>query len=183
MLREPIVLSSQVVVKGWVNCRVDRLQLVPSGVKMDYHVVESGDGCGVLAFLDHETVLVARQYRLPVQETILELIQGGIHDGETALEAIQRELLEETGYQAKTWEYVGTVFHWPTAVTSRVHLFYASGLTWVQNPEDDPREEMELVTMRFDDLLYQVRMDKHHDAALRDVVHEYALRMVYGIAV
>ena len=50
-----------------------------------------------------------RQYRLAVRHLLWELPAGSIDTGETALQTARRELVEETGYQAKSFRKLGSV--------------------------------------------------------------------------
>ncbi len=57
----------------------------------------------IVAVTDADELLLVEQYRLPVQQPVIELpagLVGDIGEEETLLEAAQRELEEETGYRA-----------------------------------------------------------------------------------
>ena len=49
-------------------------------------------------------VMLVRQYRLPADQYLWELPAGKIDEGENALQAAKRELIEETGLRAKKWK-------------------------------------------------------------------------------
>ena len=63
---------------------------------------------GVMALTADGSIVLVEQFRTPVGCSVIELPAGLIGDQapETALEAAQRELLEETGYQAGRFEHV-----------------------------------------------------------------------------
>src|SRR6476469_1485460 len=63
---------------------------------------------GIVAITDEGAVVLVEQFRVPVEETVVELpagltgdIAGSEH--ESLLESAQRELREETGYEAECW--------------------------------------------------------------------------------
>ena len=59
-----------------------------------------------------------RAYRIPRRH-------GTVDDGEEPLAAIQRELLEETGYVRDEWHLLGTAPVYPALQTNRLHSFLA----------------------------------------------------------
>ena len=65
---------------------------------------------------------------------------GRIDEGETAREAAERELIEETGYRAKRFEMFLEFFPTPGFLEEQMFLFLAEGLTAGEaNPEDDEK--------------------------------------------
>lgn len=54
-------------------------------------------------------VVLERQYRYPVQRTMIEFPAGKLDVAEPPLHCAQRELLEETGYSARQWARAGVV--------------------------------------------------------------------------
>jgi ADP-ribose pyrophosphatase YjhB (NUDIX family) len=61
----------------------------------------------VVPLLDHDHVLLERQFRYPLGRAIVEFPAGKIDAGESPFECGKRELLEETGYTAGRWSYLG----------------------------------------------------------------------------
>ena len=175
MIERPKVRSSKVVYDGWLNLRVDELEV--SGLRKPYFyevVTLGGDGVAVLPFLDDENVLLCKQYRHPVGETILELIQGGIKKDEHFFDAIQRELREETGLVGEI-EYKNTMYPMPGTLDMRMHIFTAINIEKISEPESNPLEEALLITMPFKDILQEVIEGKHKDSVLVWAIMHHAL--------
>jgi ADP-ribose pyrophosphatase len=65
-------------------------------------------GIVIVAVTDDGELLLTEQFRIPVQKNTIELPAGLSGDdhyhGEQYVEAARRELQEETGYKAETWE-------------------------------------------------------------------------------
>lgn len=93
-------------------------------------------------------VLLERQYRYAAKEFMLELPAGRIDPSENALAAGKRELLEETGYTARTWKKALYFYPSPGFLEETMTLFLARGLKAGEaQPEDDERIEHELVPL------------------------------------
>jgi ADP-ribose pyrophosphatase len=98
-----------------------------------------------------QEVLMLRQYRHSLRDSILELPAGTREWGEDLLVCAQRELREETGFSAK--EFISLGHCWPApGITNEVmNLYLAKGLQY--DPlQKDLDEEIEVITYNFDDL-------------------------------
>ena len=74
-------------------------QHLPDGTTAEKGVIDH-PGSVLIVPLDGEQVLMLRQYRLSLDEWILELPAGTRESEEPWLECARRELREETGFQA-----------------------------------------------------------------------------------
>jgi ADP-ribose pyrophosphatase len=94
---------------------------------------QSANCVGVLAITPADEIILVEQFRIPIQQRVIEIPAGIVGDepeflGESLAETAGRELLEETGYRAGTIEKLIST---PTSagLTSEfIHLFKASGL-------------------------------------------------------
>jgi ADP-ribose pyrophosphatase len=85
-------------------------------------------------------VLLERQYRHAAQSMMWELPAGRIDDGETALTAAKRELLEETGYSARRWKRILHFYVSPGFLDETMTIYLAQGLkAGKAQPEADER--------------------------------------------
>ncbi|WP_225047359.1 NUDIX domain-containing protein [Lacticaseibacillus kribbianus] len=91
-------------------------------------VVHTNGAAGVLARRADGRVLFVRQWHTPLGQETLELPAGRIEPGESALHAAQRELNEEGGLAADTWQPLGRTYQAAGFSDASITLFAASGL-------------------------------------------------------
>ncbi|MEA2272794.1 MAG: hypothetical protein QOI98_1502 [Solirubrobacteraceae bacterium] len=103
---------------------------------------------------DDEHVWLVRQPREAVGEPDLLELPAGLLDveGESALQTIQRELVEEIGKAADHWEPLVTYYSSAGFTDEQVHVFLATGLRDVDPPDDAPDERIEIVPWPLADL-------------------------------
>ncbi len=131
-----------------INC--DTVSLPDGGLAKREYVVHPG-AVMVIPVLDDGRLLMERQYRYPLQQVFVEFPAGKLDPGEDVLACGKRELLEETGYSASEWEYLG-VFHPLISYSSEViHFYLARGLT-AGKPNRDDEEFLEIVPMGLEEL-------------------------------
>lgn len=81
-------------------------------------------------------IVLERQYRYPVGQVMVELPAGKLDAGEDPLVCGRRELLEETGYQAREWARAGQMHLAIAYSTEVIHVYFARGLTLGQQQLD-----------------------------------------------
>ena len=108
-------------------------------------------GSVLIVPLDGEQVLMLRQYRLSLDEWILELPAGTREKEESWLACAQRELREETGYQARRWTELGRVWPAPGLTNELMAIYIAQDLSAAPLPSDAD-EEIEVRLMALDEL-------------------------------
>ncbi|NBQ92451.1 MAG: NUDIX hydrolase [Micrococcales bacterium] len=156
------VISSEIVFKGKI-WDVIKKTFNFHGKTLAREFIEHPGAVAVLAVDDQDQVLVIRQFRMPVNEYLLE-IPAGLLDikGESSLAAAKRELAEETDHQAANWELL-QVFHTsPGSSSETIHIFLATGITQLAEKflRQDEEAQMQLTKVPFSDLLAAVRDSK-----------------------
>ena len=147
------VLSSRVSYRGPVfSVTTDEVE-EPGGVRARRDVIRHSGSIVVLAVEEpakaasgaEPRILLERQYRHAAQSMMWELPAGRIDNGETALTAAKRELLEETGYSAHQWKRILHFYVSPGFLDETMTIYLARGLrAGVAQPEADER-----ITFRF----------------------------------
>ncbi len=123
-------LNTQEIYKGKVfKITRDNVELL-GGIKTIREVVHHNGGV-VIAAEKNGKLLMVRQFRYPTKEVLYELPAGKLDkDGENIIDAAKRELEEETGHIAQTWESLGYIWTSPGFCSEKLYLFKASNLTF-----------------------------------------------------
>ncbi len=157
-LRETVV-ASRIVHRGhYLDVRVDDIE-TPGGGRSQRDIVAHPGAVAIVALDADASVLMVRQFRLAAGRTLLEIPAGTLDrvpDGEGAVEdpdlAAPRELEEETGYRAATWQHLGAFWTAPGFATELMHLYLARDLLPAHEnrlgPDEDERLELERVPWR-----------------------------------
>lgn len=112
----------------------------PNGVEATREFVVHNGSVVVLPVFDDGRILLICQYRHPVGGYLWELVAGRMEPGEHPLPGAKRELLEETGYSARSWQQILDVFPTPGFVSERMVVYVARDLrAGTAHPEEDER--------------------------------------------
>lgn len=102
---------------------------LPNGQVAELEIVHHPGGTAVLALDDRRRVCLLRQFRHAAGGWLWELPAGKLEPGEAPLATAQRELVEEAGMRAASWQPLGRVVSSPGVFTEVIHLFVAHDLT------------------------------------------------------
>lgn len=145
-----------------VNFRVDTVRL-DDGRETTRELVEHNGGVVIACQPSEDEVALIRQYRYSVDEDLLELPAGRIEPGEDPLHAAQRELTEETGYQAKIWRELVRMYTAPGFCNEMLYMYHASDVELVSKNLDYD-EETEVLVLKIEDAWQLVLDGKVRDA-------------------
>jgi len=111
---------------------------------VDAVVAEALDWVNVVALTPDQQLVMVRQFRFGADEVTLEIPGGMVDPGEAPVQAAQRELREETGYQASRWTSLGFTSPNPAFIRNRLHCFLAEGCERVGDQQQDAGEHIEV---------------------------------------
>lgn len=153
MERWEVVESHVEFLGGPFSLRKERAVLPSSGVAHEFILFESPDWVNVVPVTDRGEIILVRQHRLGTDRMELEIPGGLVDPGDgDNLEAAKRELLEETGYWARSWSFLGSVHPNPALQGNRCHTFLAEGCRKEREPRLDRTESLEVTEAKLTDL-------------------------------
>lgn len=145
------VLKSRVAYRAPVFYVTSETVQEPSGVTARRDIIRH-PGSVVVLGVDtsgaEPRVLLEKQFRYAAEKVLWELPAGRIDEGESALAAGKRELIEETGYRAKKWSKALFFYVSPGFLNETMTIYLAEGLTEGEaTPEDDEVIETKLIPL------------------------------------
>jgi 8-oxo-dGTP pyrophosphatase MutT (NUDIX family) len=141
----------------WIAVRADDC-LTPDGVPVTpYYVLEYSDWVFVAAFDDEDRLLMVHLYRHGNSRVNLELPGGVVEPSDgSPVDAARRELMEETGCEAREVILLGSLTPNSATHTNRLHCCLALGVRQVREPDQDAAEDLESEWVSVDEVLKRV---------------------------
>lgn len=136
----------------YFTARKDKCETPEGKIIEEYFVVEMPTTVCAVALTEEGEVLMVRQYRHPLKETLLEIPGGFIDKNETPEQAAKRELKEETGYEFSSFTNLGKVAANPGVLDNFTYLFLAQGGKKTADQKLDDNEELVVETISVDHL-------------------------------
>lgn len=129
-------ISSEIKYTGHIiNVRCDEV-LLSDGKEHFREVVEHPGGVVIVPITNDNKVILLKQWRYPIGQELIELPAGKLNKGEDPFPAAKRELEEETGYVAESWEFLRTITTTPGFCDEKLHIYKATNLTYLQTNFD-----------------------------------------------
>ncbi|MEN9685591.1 MAG: hypothetical protein RLZZ28_1377 [Bacteroidota bacterium] len=160
-LKWKLLSSRKLFSETWMNIRIDTCEKPDGTVVTPYYVYEFPEWVAALAITADGKVILEKQYRHALGLTCWEIPGGCVDKTDADYEtAIKRELLEETGYQFSQLVYLGDTSSNPSTNTNLMHMFLATGGTYLQSQQLDEGEDIDIVLVEMDAFIQMLREDR-----------------------
>lgn len=160
-----------------ISLQVDTVEL-PNGESSTREIVRHPGAVAVLALLG-DRMLVVEQYRKPLERAQVEIPAGKLEPGEDPMEAAARELEEETGYAARSLQYLRTFSTSPGFADEVIHLYAAVDLEQ-GNVNLDDEEFLTCEAITLEEAEAYVREGRIYDAKTLLAVYMWRQYVVTG---
>ena len=111
-------------ISPWVAIIEREVEFAPGSAPELYHAVGQQDYIAIVARTPDGKIPIVRQYRPALEQFTWELPAGLVDAGEAVTDCCRRELLEETGFPARTVHPLGSYAPCTARLSNRVHSFF-----------------------------------------------------------
>lgn len=158
------LLKSEILYHGKVfDHQVDEIQYDSGNFGIREIAVHPG-GAVVIPITDDNKIILVKQFRYPLQKTLIELPAGKLDKNEDPLTCAVRELEEETGYKAKEFRKLGAIYTAPGYCTEILHIYKAVALTPGNHNREEGEHGMELLELSLDEIKKMILSGEINDA-------------------
>lgn len=121
-------MKNNPVFKGKLLKVFVRKQRLPNGYLATFETIKHPGAALIVPFLSADKIIILRQLRPVINSYIYELPAGTLGRAESALNCARREIIEETGYSAKKFTFLGKIYPVPGYSTEKIVIYKAEKL-------------------------------------------------------
>ncbi|HWP27147.1 MAG TPA: NUDIX hydrolase [Xanthobacteraceae bacterium] len=130
----------------WMDVIERQVEFAPGAPLETYHSIGQRDYLAILALTPDGRIPIVRQYRPALETFTWELPAGLVDENENPTESCRRELMEETGFPARTIHLLGTAAPCTGRMSNRIHSFFVETGPHVVTFQPEPGLTIKLVT-------------------------------------
>ena len=144
---------------------------LPNGHEREKVIVHPSNAVAIFP-VEGDRCKLLKQFRYAINQNIIEAPAGTMEEGENPLETAHRELIEETGFGAKTMIPRGFILTTPGFTDEKIFLFEARELFPSQEYSKDEDEMIEVIDVATADLTMMIRDGAIIDAKTICLIHK-----------
>ena len=120
------------------------------GDVLDRDIIRHPGSVAIVPVLDDGRICLIKNFRISVEDTLIEIPAGTLEPNETPLDCAKRELVEETGYRALDMQKLISFYPAPGILDELMHLFVARKLS-AGDPARELGEQIENYVVSLDE--------------------------------
>lgn len=124
IVEEHTIKSEKIYEGKIVKLRVDTVEL-PNKIYAKREIVEHSRGVGIVAITENREIILIKQFRKAIENSIYEIPAGLVDSGENVSEAAERELQEEVGLKPLNLELIAEAYASPGFTDEKITIFFA----------------------------------------------------------
>ncbi|SFL83763.1 ADP-ribose pyrophosphatase [Gracilibacillus orientalis] len=162
---EEKTVHTEPIYKGKViNVQIDDVTL-PNGKTSKREIVKHPGAVAIIPVTKDNKIIFVKQYRKPLEKTLVEIPAGKLEHGEAPEVTAIRELEEETGYTTDQLTYVTSFYTSPGFADEIMYLYKTNSLEKVEQPKAmDEDEFVEIMELSLEEAERLVVEQEIHDA-------------------
>lgn len=163
-LTEKTLKSTTIYNGKIVHLQVDDV-LLPNGRKSKREVIKHPGAVAIIPITPENKIVLVRQYRKPLEKTIVEIPAGTMEKNERPELTAIRELEEETGYTTNSLSFVTSFYTSPGFADELMHIYISTDLHVLnEKVAGDDDEFIEIMELTLDEAKEYIAKEEIHDA-------------------
>ena len=147
-----IVSEQSVLEHPFVTISMEEVRLPDGRIIEDWPKIYTRDYVNALVLNEAGEALVMVGYKHGIGRSNWQVLAGYMDDGEDPLTAVQRELLEETGFVCDDWHFLGSYAVDSNRHIAMGHFLCGRNARQITSPENDDLENYEVLWVPLDEL-------------------------------
>lgn len=149
-------------------------QLLDDGSTISREVIKHPGAVVIVPLMDDGRICLIRNYRISIDQELIELPAGTLEPPEPPIETARRELIEETGYRCDSIVPLCEFYMSPGILDEHMHCFLASGLT-LGDPAREHGEQISNYPVTISELASLLRSGRIKDSKSLSALLYYAM--------
>ncbi|MEO6457956.1 MAG: NUDIX hydrolase [Chloroflexia bacterium] len=118
---------------------------LPNGREIEeWPIVNARDYVNAVVLNEAGEMMVLEGYKHGIRRSSWQVLGGYLEEGEDPLNAVKRELLEETGYSSNNWQELGSYVVDANRRVGVGHFYLARDARRTAEPDNDDLEQIEI---------------------------------------
>ncbi|MGK0183278.1 MAG: ADP-ribose pyrophosphatase [Halioglobus sp.] len=175
-IRIPKLKKSTIIFDEFAKIRRDTLLFYEKVEYNYYTLVTKPAAVVILALRQDGQIVLNNEYRHPTSRILLSCPGGFLSEDEAPELGAKRELIEETGYDAKSFQVIGEAYPFPGITGQKIFFVRALDAFKTSNPDREPTELIRTITRTLSEVEQEILSGSNVDALLCTALYYHMLQ-------